>query len=78
MEEAIDTALLFKQIKEKVIRDGDDQGKVTEEIFENELRIIRRRSRSNHPNDTPLEHEIRNANSICAHFCMPILNAFFL
>ncbi|THV54774.1 hypothetical protein BGAL_0020g00280 [Botrytis galanthina] len=70
MEESIDTALLFKQIKDKVLRDGDDQGEVTEELFESELKILRKRLRFKKPEDTPLEHELRTANSICAYFCM--------
>ncbi|TGO48065.1 hypothetical protein BCON_0253g00140 [Botryotinia convoluta] len=68
MEDSIDTALLFKQIKEKVKRDGDDQGEVTEELFESELKVLRKRLRLKKPEDTPLEHEIRTANSICAYF----------
>ncbi|TGO50514.1 hypothetical protein BOTNAR_0390g00020 [Botryotinia narcissicola] len=68
MEVSIDTALLFKQIKDKVTRDGDDQGEVTEELFECELKVLRKRLRLKKPEDTPLEHEIRTANSICAYF----------
>ncbi|KAF5877126.1 uncharacterized protein Bfra_001489 [Botrytis fragariae] len=55
-------------IKEKVTRDGDDQGEVTEELFESELKVIRKRLRLKKPEDTPLEYEIRTANSICAYF----------
>ncbi|TGO21596.1 hypothetical protein BPAE_0210g00010 [Botrytis paeoniae] len=68
MEDPTDTALLFKQIKEKVTRDGDDQGEVTEELFESELKVLRKRLRIKKLEDTPLEHEIRTANSICAYF----------
>ncbi|TGO34234.1 hypothetical protein BHYA_0206g00050 [Botrytis hyacinthi] len=68
MEVPIDTALLFKQIKEKVTRDGDDQGEVTEELFESELKVLRKRLRLKKPEDIPSEHELRTANSICAYF----------
>ncbi|TGO73465.1 hypothetical protein BELL_0359g00110 [Botrytis elliptica] len=59
MEVFVDTALLFKQIQEKVTRDGDVQGEVTEELFESELKVLRKRLRLKNPRDTPLEHEIR-------------------
>ncbi|KAF7922122.1 uncharacterized protein EAE98_008333 [Botrytis deweyae] len=68
MEVFVDTALLFKQIQEKVTRDGDEEGEVTEELFESELKVLRKRLRLKNPRDTPLEHEIRTANSICAYF----------
>ncbi|TEY69537.1 hypothetical protein BOTCAL_0114g00300 [Botryotinia calthae] len=68
MEESIDTALLFKQIKEKVLRDGDDQGEVTEELFEEDIEILRRGLRRKMPNDTPSQSEVRTANSLCTYF----------
>ncbi|KAA8568949.1 hypothetical protein EYC84_007925 [Monilinia fructicola] len=68
MAASVDTALLLQAIKEKVLKEGDDQGEIDEEIYDSEFDVAKQRLKRKKPDDSSYEHDIRLAHTLCRFF----------
>lgn len=61
---------LIQKIKEKALRDGDNQGTVSEDDFQEIRKHLQMKIPEKHPQATPDQLQLILANSFCNYFCV--------